>query len=117
MASCALEGIRHASIRAALYGHLDREKLPVMCSALSFAAAEKSLRVQAASELFSRQPGENGGAVVREILHSAVRIECQFLRHCLPVELMANDADVVEGHVKCVANRLVVLALVYSDYV
>ncbi|GBG26239.1 Ribonucleoside-diphosphate reductase small subunit [Hondaea fermentalgiana] len=103
----AVEGIFFSGSFCAIFWLKKRGLMPGLTFSNELISRDEGMHTDFACLLFRKLRHPPSEARVREIIESAVDIECEFISDALPVELIGMNSTLMQQYIKFVADRLV----------
>ncbi|MEM5804215.1 MAG: ribonucleotide-diphosphate reductase subunit beta, partial [Candidatus Aenigmatarchaeota archaeon] len=113
IAFAAVEGIFFSGAFCSIFWLKKRGLMPGLCFSNELISRDEGLHCEFACLLYSMFENKCDEKVVHEIIKSAVEIEEEFVRDCLPVNLIGMNSDEMIKYIRFVSDRLCV-SLGYS---
>ena len=106
VAFSAVEGIFFSSSFCSIYWLKKRGLMPGLSFSNELIARDEGMHTDFACLIYSMMDGKLTDERVKEIVCSAVDIECEFSTESLPVELIGMNSALMSQYIKFVADRL-----------
>ncbi len=108
VAFAAVEGIFFSSSFCSIYWLKKRGLMPGLSASNEAIARDEGMHTDFACLLYSLSDSKLKEEKVKEIIRSAVELECKFCTDALPVELIGMNSKLMSDYVKFVADYLLV---------
>lgn len=113
IAFAAVEGIFFSGAFCSIFWLKKRGLMPGLCFSNELISRDEGLHCEFACLLYSMLENKCDEKTVHEIIKNAVEIEEEFVRDCLPVNLIGMNSDEMIKYIRFVSDRLCV-SLGYS---
>ncbi len=113
VAFAAVEGIFFSGSFCSIFWLKKRGMMPGLCFSNELISRDEGLHCDFACLIYSKLVNKLPQERVFEIIENAVRIECEFIRDALPVELIGMNSSLMATYIQFCADRLL-LALGYE---
>jgi len=106
VAFAAVEGVFFSSSFCGIFWFKRRSKFPATVKSNEWIARDEGLHTDFACLLYGKLENKVPTSMVHQIIDEAVKLEQQFVQHCLPEALPGLSADDMCKYVEFIADRL-----------
>lgn len=116
VAFAAVEGIFFSGSFCSIFWLKKRGMMPGLCFSNELISRDEGLHCDFACLLYSKLVNKLDQKRVFEIIDNAVKIECEFIRDALPVELIGMNSTMMSTYIRFCADRLLLALGCTKEY-